>query len=256
MIGSGRDKIESAEDLERAAAAVTDLALDGLVVCGGDDSNTNAAVLAEYFLARGAPLGFVEFYLGRLSAAATTPTPTLPCWPSTFWPAVRPGRGFWGFLSRFLSPSLWVLLPRHGGRPDAAVLADLLFALFVEDSLRLTCNVGDCCIRINVPLCCRRHACASHCAVAGVRCSVIGVPKTIDGDLKNDAIAVSFGFDTACKVGMRLLCSPLSAGIESRQLWTMCCQEVARCNSTSICTYGASSSAHHRQSSGPPQRAP
>ena len=60
MIGSGRDKIESAEDLERAAAAVTDLALDGLIVAGGDDSNTNAAVLAEYFLARGTQpfLGF------------------------------------------------------------------------------------------------------------------------------------------------------------------------------------------------------
>lgn len=28
--------------------------LDGLVVIGGDDSNTNAAVLAEYFLAKGA----------------------------------------------------------------------------------------------------------------------------------------------------------------------------------------------------------
>ena len=47
------------------------------------------------------------------------------------------------------------------------------------------------------------------CAVAGVRCSVVGVPKTIDGDLKNDAIAVSFGFDTACKVCMSFqgLCS-------------------------------------------------
>lgn len=30
--------------------------LDGLVVIGGDDSNTNAAVLAEYFLAKGAPI--------------------------------------------------------------------------------------------------------------------------------------------------------------------------------------------------------
>lgn len=29
---------------------------------------------------------------------------------------------------------------------------------------------------------------------------VIGCPKTIDGDLKNDMIATSFGFDTACKV--------------------------------------------------------
>ena len=43
------------------------------------------------------------------------------------------------------------------------------------------------------------------CAVAGLRCSVVGVPKTIDGDLKNDAIAVSFGFDTACKVGINFL---------------------------------------------------
>lgn len=33
---------------------------------------------------------------------------------------------------------------------------------------------------------------------AGVQ--VIGCPKTIDGDLKNDVIEVSFGFDTACKV--------------------------------------------------------
>src|SRR5581483_5081825 len=29
---------------------------------------------------------------------------------------------------------------------------------------------------------------------------VIGCPKTIDGDLKNDQIEVSFGFDTATKV--------------------------------------------------------
>ena len=29
--------------------------LDGLVVIGGDDSNTNAAVLAEYFLSKGTP---------------------------------------------------------------------------------------------------------------------------------------------------------------------------------------------------------
>jgi hypothetical protein len=36
--------------------------------------------------------------------------------------------------------------------------------------------------------------------VSGLKTSVIGVPKTIDGDLKNDAVAVSFGFDTACKV--------------------------------------------------------
>ena len=54
MIGSGRDKIETPEQLKKAAETVRRLGLDGLVVCGGDDSNTNAAVLAEYFLAQGA----------------------------------------------------------------------------------------------------------------------------------------------------------------------------------------------------------
>lgn len=34
---------------------------------------------------------------------------------------------------------------------------------------------------------------------------VIGVPKTIDGDLKNEMIETSFGFDTACKVYSELI---------------------------------------------------
>ena len=38
---------------------------------------------------------------------------------------------------------------------------------------------------------------------AGVQ--VIGCPKTIDGDLKNDWIETSFGFDTACKVYSELI---------------------------------------------------
>jgi pyrophosphate--fructose-6-phosphate 1-phosphotransferase len=38
---------------------------------------------------------------------------------------------------------------------------------------------------------------------AGVQ--VIGVPKTIDGDLKNEMIETSFGFDTACKVYSELI---------------------------------------------------
>ena len=53
MIGSGRDKIESQEDLKKAATVATQLSLDGLVIVGGDDSNTNAAVLAEYFASTG-----------------------------------------------------------------------------------------------------------------------------------------------------------------------------------------------------------
>ncbi|CAL5223693.1 g6246 [Coccomyxa viridis] len=86
MIGSGRGKIEKAEDLQKAADVAQALRLDGLIVCGGDDSNTNAAVLAESFKSKGLHTG------------------------------------------------------------------------------------------------------------------VVGVPKTIDGDLKNAQVATSFGFDTACKV--------------------------------------------------------
>ena len=52
MIGSGRGKIEKPEDLQKASNVAQELRLDGLVVCGGDDSNTNAAVLAEFFKAK------------------------------------------------------------------------------------------------------------------------------------------------------------------------------------------------------------
>ncbi len=91
MIGSGRNKIESEDDLNAAEKTVRKLDLDGLVVIGGDDSNTNAAILAERF------------------------------------------------------------------------------------------------------------------AKKGCKTRVIGVPKTIDGDLKNDFIEVSFGFDTAVKVYSELV---------------------------------------------------
>lgn len=53
IIGSGRDKIESPEQFEKAAEAVRNRGLDAVVVIGGDDSNTNAALLAEFFAARG-----------------------------------------------------------------------------------------------------------------------------------------------------------------------------------------------------------
>lgn len=86
LIGSGRTKIETPQQLDASFAAVQSLKLDGLVIVGGDDSNTNAAVLAEFFLNKQCPT------------------------------------------------------------------------------------------------------------------KVIGVPKTIDGDLKNAHIATSFGFDTACKI--------------------------------------------------------
>jgi 6-phosphofructokinase len=50
FLGSGRTKIETDEQLRSSMQNCIDLNLDGLVVIGGDDSNTNAAILAEYFL--------------------------------------------------------------------------------------------------------------------------------------------------------------------------------------------------------------
>jgi len=53
LIGSGRTKIETDEQIEKSLNVFDRLQLDGLVVIGGDDSNTNAAILAENCLARG-----------------------------------------------------------------------------------------------------------------------------------------------------------------------------------------------------------
>lgn len=53
MIGSGRTKIESPEQFAKALSVAREHSLDALVVVGGDDSNTNAAVLAEFFATSG-----------------------------------------------------------------------------------------------------------------------------------------------------------------------------------------------------------
>ena len=86
MIGSGRTKLEKEDQFEKGLEIIRELNIKAIVIIGGDDSNTNACVLAEYYAAK---------------------------------------------------------------------------------------NYG---------------------------VQVIGCPKTIDGDLKNDWIETSFGFDTACKV--------------------------------------------------------
>lgn len=52
LIGTGRTKIEKPEELEKALKTCKEHKLDGLVIIGGDDSNTNAALLAEFFLAK------------------------------------------------------------------------------------------------------------------------------------------------------------------------------------------------------------
>ena len=91
MIGSGRTKLEKVEQFEKGLEIIRQLDIQAIVIIGGDDSNTNACVLAEYYAAK---------------------------------------------------------------------------------------NYG---------------------------VQVIGCPKTIDGDLKNDQIETSFGFDTACKVYSELI---------------------------------------------------
>jgi 6-phosphofructokinase len=52
-VGSGRHKIETPKEFADSLENCTKLNLNGLVVIGGDDSNTNACLLAEYFASKG-----------------------------------------------------------------------------------------------------------------------------------------------------------------------------------------------------------
>jgi len=56
IIGSGRTKIETDEQFAGARETCLKNGVDAVVVIGGDDSNTNAALLAEYFAAKGDPI--------------------------------------------------------------------------------------------------------------------------------------------------------------------------------------------------------
>ncbi|RKX76568.1 MAG: diphosphate--fructose-6-phosphate 1-phosphotransferase [Spirochaetes bacterium] len=53
MIGSGRTKIETEEQFETSLHTLKERDIRSLVIIGGDDSNTNAALLAEYVLKKG-----------------------------------------------------------------------------------------------------------------------------------------------------------------------------------------------------------
>lgn len=105
IIGSGRTKIETPEQYAAAAETAKKNKLDALVIIGGDDSNTNAALLAEYF---------------------------------------------------------------------------------------------------------ETHK---------IKTQVIGVPKTIDGDLKNALIETSFGFDTACKTYSELIGNLARDANSAKKYW-------------------------------------
>ena len=54
MIGSGRTKLETKEQFDKGLEILKELDIKALVIIGGDDSNTNACVLAEYYKAIGA----------------------------------------------------------------------------------------------------------------------------------------------------------------------------------------------------------
>jgi diphosphate-dependent phosphofructokinase len=105
IIGSGRTKLETPEQFEKTRHHLEALNINALVIIGGDDSNTNAGILAEYFLAK----------------------------------------------------------------------------------------------KVNI--------------------NVIGVPKTIDGDLKNKYIETSFGFDTATKVYSELIGNIARDAKSARKYW-------------------------------------
>ena len=52
MIGSGRTKLEKEEQFESGLEIIRELDIKAIVIIGGDDSNTNACVLAEYYAAK------------------------------------------------------------------------------------------------------------------------------------------------------------------------------------------------------------
>ncbi len=52
IIGSGRTKLEEVEQYEKGLEIIRELEIKALVIIGGDDSNTNACVLAEYYAAK------------------------------------------------------------------------------------------------------------------------------------------------------------------------------------------------------------
>ena len=52
MIGSGRTKLEKEDQFEKGLEIIKKLDIKAVVIIGGDDSNTNACVLAEYYAAK------------------------------------------------------------------------------------------------------------------------------------------------------------------------------------------------------------
>ena len=56
IIGSGRTKLETEEQFQKSLAVCKKLNISAVVIIGGDDSNTNAALLAEWFVKNNADI--------------------------------------------------------------------------------------------------------------------------------------------------------------------------------------------------------
>ena len=56
IIGSGRTKLETKEQFDKGLEILNELGIKALIIIGGDDSNTNAAVLAEYYKSIGSDI--------------------------------------------------------------------------------------------------------------------------------------------------------------------------------------------------------
>lgn len=166
MIGSGRDKIETPADLAATVETARKLQLDGLVIIGGDDSNTNAAVCA----------GVIEEGCVCVSVLWVLQTHVHACRG-----CIRHMHLVHMHLVHMLHRDMYshaCTLPTH-----------------------VRCNVQ--CGRVfshPTPSSTNAQIIAEYFLKENVKTVCVGVPKTIDGDLKNSHIPISFGFDTATKV--------------------------------------------------------
>ena len=59
MIGSGRTKLELEDQFDKGAENCKALGIDAIIIIGGDDSNTNACLLAEYYKKNNVPIQVV-----------------------------------------------------------------------------------------------------------------------------------------------------------------------------------------------------
>ncbi|MFV0340784.1 MAG: 6-phosphofructokinase, partial [Parachlamydiaceae bacterium] len=59
LLGTGRTKLEKEGQFAACLETAKNHELDGIVIIGGDDSNTNAAFLADYLLAQGSKTSVV-----------------------------------------------------------------------------------------------------------------------------------------------------------------------------------------------------